>query len=158
MDPIKIVPYNPEWEQQFIDTRRQLESILSNKVVAIQHIGSTSIPGLPAKDVIDVQISVHEFNPAILDALSAAGMRTRTDYRDYHYGLPEKSAELQKWYAREPIGHRRTNIHIRQIGRFNHRFALLFRDFLRSDEQARAQYLIAKQEAAKAYPMISMDI
>ena len=116
MDPIKIVPYNPEWEQQFIDIRRQLESILSNKVVAIQHIGSTSSPGLPAKDVIDVQISVHEFNPAILDALSAAGMRTEL-ITAITIMATRKSAELQKWYAREPMGCRRTNIHIRQIGR-----------------------------------------
>ena len=54
-----------------------------------------------------------------------------------NYGLPEKSAELQKWYAREPIGHRRTNITFDKLGDSITAFALLFRDFRRSDEQAR---------------------
>lgn len=149
---IKIQPYNPEWPIQFLSARDALQEILTGLAIGIEHIGSTAVPGLGAKDVIDIQVTVSSLEQAILDALNNRGWSARSDYFDLFDGLDTGSPELTKYYAREPKGSRRVHVHIRVAGRFNHRFALLFRDYLRSNENARRQYLIFKQQAALAYP------
>jgi GrpB-like predicted nucleotidyltransferase (UPF0157 family) len=53
---------------------------------------------------------------------------------------------------REPEGERRAHIHIRELGRFNQRYALLFRDYLRSSENVRAEYELLKRQASQLFP------
>lgn len=150
---IIIQPYNRDWPAQFISARQRLREILGHLAVGIEHIGSTAVPGLGAKDVIDIQVSVKSLTPGILDALNASGWRARLGDPDIFDGMASESPELTKYYAREPKGDsQRIHVHIREVGRFNHRFALLFRDFLRADENARAQYQTFKRQAALAYP------
>jgi GrpB-like predicted nucleotidyltransferase (UPF0157 family) len=59
---------------------------------------------------------------------------------------------LRKLYMREPEGERRTHIHIREFGRFNQRYALLFRDYLRASVPVRQAYELLKQRAALLFP------
>ena len=76
---IEIVPYNPGWPIEFREIAGRLRQGLGDLALRIDHIGSTSVPGLDAKDIIDVQITV-----ASLDARFAAAMA------DIGYTLPER--------------------------------------------------------------------
>lgn len=149
---LEIVPCNPDWPGQFATVAAGIRHALGEHALAVEHIGSTAVPGLGAKDVIDVQVSVARLDPLLLSLLDHHGFRARGDSCDLFDGIPAGSPELAKYYAREPAGQRRVHIHIREAGRFNHRFALLFRDFLRADEYARGQYLECKIQASKVYP------
>jgi GrpB-like predicted nucleotidyltransferase (UPF0157 family) len=93
----------------------------------------------------------------LTSALRAAGFRHGAlfDYDVFH-GRAETDPELRKLYMREPEGERRAHIHIRELGRFNQRYALLFRDYLRASERVRTEYELLKRRAAQLFPD-SMD-
>lgn len=73
------------------------------------------------------------------------------DY-DVFRDKPDGDPELQKLFVREPAGQRRAHIHIRESGRFNQRYALLFRDYLRASPSVRASYELVKRQAAELFP------
>jgi GrpB-like predicted nucleotidyltransferase (UPF0157 family) len=110
--------------------------------IRIDHIGSTSVPGLAAKPVIDIQISVDQLEP--VQPFCAPLQRFGFVYRPDN---PERT----KRYFREPPGHPRTHIHVRRAGSFSEQFPLLFRDFLRADSEAAAGYEGAKRSLAERY-------
>jgi GrpB-like predicted nucleotidyltransferase (UPF0157 family) len=113
------------------------------------------VPGLSAKDVLDVQLTVADLAAVtrLTGPLRRAGFRQgETAQYDEFHGLPADSAELRKLYLREPEGERRTHLHLREAGRFNARYALLFRDYLRANAPARAEYELLKQRAAALFP------
>jgi GrpB-like predicted nucleotidyltransferase (UPF0157 family) len=89
----------------------------------IDHIGSTAVPGLAAKPIVDIQISVPAFEP--LDAF-------RVPLVQLGYVFRADNQERTKRYFREPPGDRRTHIHVRRAGSFSEQLALLFRDFMRT--------------------------
>lgn len=72
---IAIVEPNPEWPQRFQDTKARIESVLGPIAMGIHHVGSTSVPGLPAKDVIDIDLVVKDIKDeaAYVDALQSLG-------------------------------------------------------------------------------------
>jgi GrpB-like predicted nucleotidyltransferase (UPF0157 family) len=141
-DPVVIVPYDPAWPGLFRAQAAGLRAALGDVARRIDHIGSTSVPGLAAKPVIDVQISVVGFEP--LDAyrrpLEALGYVWRAD-----------NPERTKRYFREAPGQRRTHIHVRRAGSFSEQLALLFRDFLRVRPDEAARYADLKRELAERY-------
>jgi len=149
---ISIRPYDGRWPSEFEAARRDLRAALGAAALAVEHIGSTAVPGLGARDIVDIQVSVAELDPGLVGTLDAHGWRARSGDRDVFHGIPPGSPELAKLYAREPEGRRRIHVHVRQAGRFNHRFALLFRDFLRADDNACEQYEALKRQAAAAHP------
>jgi GrpB-like predicted nucleotidyltransferase (UPF0157 family) len=57
-DPIVVVPYDPEWPNLFFGLGRQLRSVLGDQAIRIDHIGSTALPNIAAKPIIDIQIAV----------------------------------------------------------------------------------------------------
>ena len=86
-------------------------------------------------------------------SLIAVGFRQGTtfEYDEFH-GKPETDVELRKLYMREPERERRVHIHIRELGRFNQQYALLFRDYLRASKVVREEYEYLKQRAAQLFP------
>lgn len=153
--PIVIVPYQPRWVDEFGQIGGELRRVLGDTAVRIDHIGSTSIPNLPAKDVIDVQITVADLaDETIVHKLSAAGFVGREGLRrDEFIGFEDQETpQLQKRFFREREGERRTHMHIREDGRFNQRYPLLFRDFLRADEIMCKGYGLIKQRLSEIFP------
>ncbi len=71
---------------------------------------------------------------------------------DDFYGMQENDRQLRKLLIREPEGQRRTHIHVRELGQFNQRYALLFRDYLRDSQAARNAYQVLKQRASELFP------
>jgi len=153
---IEIVPYQERWASEFRSIGAVLRAALGDLALRIDHIGSTSVPGLGAKDVVDVQVTVAAIRPAepLIAAFQVAGYQHRPGRCEDHrplgdLGLPE---EWQKLYFRESDGARRTHIHVREAGRANQRYALLFRDFLRNHGLAAAGYEQAKRALARLHP------
>ncbi len=122
-------------------------------VASADHIGSTSVPGLPAKDVIDLQLGVRDLGTA--DALDEP-LRKAGFIRIAHIDSdtpkphePDPALWRKRLYASADPG-RPVNLHVRQVGSPGWRYALAFRDWLRADAPARVEYLGAKERAAAA--------
>lgn len=141
-DPIWIVPYDPAWPQQFQQLAQLLRTALGSVALRIDHIGSTSIPQLAAKPVIDVQISVADFEP--LDAY-------RQPLEHLGYIFRADNPERTKRYFRESPGQRRVHIHVRRAGSFSEQFPLLFRAYMRTHPEAASEYARLKIELAQRY-------
>lgn len=141
-DAIIVVPYDPAWPELFFALGSSLRASLQGTALRIDHIGSTSVPGLAAKPIIDVQISVASFEPlaAIRDPLTRLGFVHRAD-----------NIDLTKRYFREAPGERRTHIHVRQVGSWGEQFALLFRDFMRCHDDDAQRYAELKYKLAEQY-------
>jgi len=139
---IAIVPYQCDWPDQFAGLGRGLRDGLGDLALRIDHIGSTSVPGLAAKDIIDVQVTARELTTHLDDALQRAGYERVAHITRDHVpaGMPEASEQWSKWFYRERAGARRVNLHVRLAGRANQRYAVLFRDYLRANVEAAAAY------------------
>lgn len=141
-DPVFIVPYDESWPQRFQQLAQPMRAALGSVALRIDHIGSTSVPGLAAKPVIDIQISVADFEP--LDAF-------RVPLESLGYIFHAENPELTKRYFREPPGQPRVHVHVRRVGSFSQQLALLFRDFVRTHPDVAAEYARLKIELAKWY-------
>lgn len=153
MDVVEIVGYDPSWPGAFREVAGRLRITLGDRASRIDHIGSTSVPGLASKDVIDTQVSVER--DAELDGVAqqllAAGWTTRPYIIDMDHqvpGWPEDERTRRKRFLREPPGSRQVNLHVRVIGRANQRYPLLFRDYLRAHPASAQAYATLKRDLA----------
>lgn len=122
--------------------------------LAVDHVGSTAVPGLPAKDVIDLQLAVADLEAAerIAPLLTAVGFPvvpgvTADTPKPSH---PDPDDWQKRFHANSDPG-RPVNLHVRVAGSPGWRYALMFRDWLRADPGARALYGDHKLELADAY-------
>jgi GrpB-like predicted nucleotidyltransferase (UPF0157 family) len=148
--PVEIVDYRPAWRDDFAQLAAAQRAALGALALRIDHIGSTSVPGLCAKDVIDVQVSVAALDAAVIDAFTRAGY-TRTQKISRDHRPPDSvgpDSDWEKLYFRPPPGQRRTHTHVRVLGRPNQRYALLFRDYLIAHPQTAAAYGELKRRLA----------
>jgi GrpB-like predicted nucleotidyltransferase (UPF0157 family) len=139
---VRIAEYDPVWPQRFAELGGRLREALGSVAIRIDHIGSTSVPGLAAKPVIDIQVSVDRLEPVqpFRVPLQRLGFVYRSD-----------NPERTKRYFREAPGRPRTHIRVRQAGSFSEQFPLLFRDFLRANSEAAADYETTKRSLAERY-------
>jgi GrpB-like predicted nucleotidyltransferase (UPF0157 family) len=131
---LHIEPYQSEWVEEFAAIASEIRRGLQDLALRIDHIGSTAVAGLAAKDVIDLQVTVQSLDEDVAAAVLALGF-TRPEgtwQDDPPPGFTGPLEEWQKLLFTEKPGARRSNIHVRVLGRANQRYALLFRDFLRA--------------------------
>ena len=147
---IAIVPYQRDWPDQFARLGRELRSVLGDLALRIDHIGSTSVSGLAAKDIIDIQVSVRALTTQLEDALERAGYESLAHITRDHVpaGRPKDPEQWRKWFYNERGGARRVNLHVRVAERANQRYAVLFRDYLRANAEATAAYAQVKMALA----------
>jgi GrpB-like predicted nucleotidyltransferase (UPF0157 family) len=140
-DPIDVVPYHESWATSFADWRERLRGALDEAVVRVEHVGSTAVPGLPAKPIVDVQVSVRdvEDEASYAPAIEELGVALRFREPEHRYFRPSGG---------QP---RTVQIHVCTAGGEWEREHLLFRDFLRADADARNAYARLKRELAKRY-------
>ena len=145
-DPVRLVPYDERWPDHFAATERDLRVVLAPWVVDIEHIGSTAVPGLPAKPVIDILVGVRTLDDTaeIVAAIESLG---------YEY-VPEFEDELpDRRYFRRWAGGRRSH-HIHLVERANAGWwdrHVRFRDWLRTHPDDRDRYAALKRELAAAH-------
>jgi GrpB-like predicted nucleotidyltransferase (UPF0157 family) len=134
---VAIEPYSERWARDFARLARRLRSVLGEHALRIDHIGSTAVPGLAAKDRIDVQVAVADLADA--NPLGGAAFVELGPVEDHRPpGSDTGSDDWQKRFFQTDEGERRGNVHVRVEGRANHRYALLFRDYLREHSAAAA--------------------
>jgi GrpB-like predicted nucleotidyltransferase (UPF0157 family) len=148
---VTIVDYQPGWPGEFDRIAAELREVLDGKALSIDHVGSTSVPGLEAKDCIDVQVTVVALDEAwAVSRMGLIGFRCRPEpwnRVEVSGGVP-----CQKLVFAPPPGHRLCNVHFREQAGQNARFALLFRDYLRADETARQAWGAFKRRLAARVP------
>ncbi len=148
---VAVVEYRPEWPTEFQQLAGQLSGSLEGLAVAVDHVGSTSVPGLPAKDCIDVQVRMSSIDEARdIPLLAAIGFRCRPEPWNRVEFLA--GHRCRKLVFAPPIGARRCNVHLRESTGANARFALLFRDYLRADAAACRAWGTFKQRLAGSVP------
>lgn len=156
---IEIVDYQAQWPEEFLKIGVHLRRHLGDLALRIDHIGSTSVPNLPAKDLIDIQITVAERTPAVAQAFYSAGFiksRHETDHVP-----PEQPAEphhWEKWLFKSGEGWREVNAHVRMPDRANQRYALLMRDYLRTFPMAAQAYGQTKRAIIQHHPEDDMEV
>lgn len=139
-----VLPYDPAWAEEGLDWADKVRDALGGLALDIDHVGSTAVPGLAAKDALDIQALVFDLDEAgpVVEALAAAGFRHRPDKRGAaaKAGYPADPDCWDEIFFREPEGQRHVHLHVREAGTAAARVALLLRDFLRADDLARVQY------------------
>ena len=150
---IVIRDYDPEWPRQFESIRSSVLDILGTRALRVDHIGSTSIPGLGAKDVIDIQVTVETLDSTIIRKLVNAGYQYWGNITHDHTpsGGDEHPDAWAKLFFSQPGGERRANIHVRVEGNPNQRYPLLFRDYLRAHPNSAKSIDRIKREIAKRH-------
>lgn len=141
--PIQITPYNKIWPDRFAQLAALLRETLGDVALRVDHIGSTAVPGLAAKPVIDIQISVTALEP--VDPF-------RIPLAELGYVYRADNLERTKRYFREPPGALRTHIHVRKLGSFSQQFPLLLRDYLRAHPDELPPYEQLKRRLAAEHP------
>ncbi len=151
---ITIVSYQATWSAEFIMLGRHLRQNLGNLALRIDHIGSTAVPGLAAKDIIDIQVTAQELTPALESALNLAGYQRVSHITQDHSppGKNEQPRDWLKWFFQPAPAQRPVNVHIRMLGRANQRYAILFRDYLRACPPIAQAYAQVKMGLVKYHP------
>ena len=141
-DAVELVSHDRAWKKQFQQIARQVQSICGERIIAVHHIGSTSVPGLAAKPLIDLLpvLRSHEDGEACANFLEPQGFFYLADY-----GIPGRHFFRQ----REPLN---INMHMFEQGSIEIERHVVFRDALRRDTDLRKAYQTLKQGLAKKFP------
>ncbi|XWW99842.1 hypothetical protein V2A60_007856 [Cordyceps javanica] len=138
--PLEVVDPDARWPADFASIKARIEAALGpEELVGVEHIGSTSVAGLPAKDLIDIDVTVPDAmeETRYVPALEAAGFHFLTRERRWHehrlFSLYEpRAATLHVWGPGSPEAARH----------------VIFRDWLRGHAEDRVRYARAKRESA----------
>ena len=154
----ELQPAKPEWPQHADRLMGRLRAALRERhgdvVLGLDHIGSTSVPGLDAKDVIDLQLSVPDLAAAdtLAPVLAAAGFpRVPGITSDVPKASQPASEDWGKRFHANADPGRAVNLHVRAAGSPGWRFALCFRDWLRAEPAAARDYLALKRRLAELH-------
>lgn len=135
---IAVVPYDPAWPGQYGRQAARIQAALGDRIVSLEHIGSTAVPGLPAKPIIDIQLLVEDSGdePAYAGLLEAAGftLRIREPEWEEHRVFKDSNPD--------------TNLHVFSRGSRQAARHLAFRDRLLASDADRDRYAAVKQELA----------
>ncbi len=144
---VELVPYNPEWSQLADqETKRILEN-LSIPVIGIYHIGSTSVPGIKAKPILDFVLEVENLEDVIenVELFKKLGYSSKGEF-----GIPGR-----QFFTKDTNGDRTHHLHVFQQGHPDIERHLVFRDYLRANPDAAREYERLKEELARRFPKAS---
>ena len=142
---VEVVPHDPSWQSVFEDESRQLSVALGDNTIAIHHIGSTSIPTIYAKPIIDILIEVKDLTKVDdrniqIEALGYVAMG--------EFGIIDR-----RFFYKDNLGRIRTHhIHTFKAGSSQIDRHLAFRDYLRCHPEDAQKYSKLKQKLAQQYP------
>ncbi len=141
---ILVVYYDPSWVKDFAREAEKLSQILGDQLVSMHHIGSTAIPGMYAKPIIDILAETGDISR--IDALNA-------DFREAGYQPHgENGVHHRRFFTRDTNGARSHHLHVHQTGDPHIQDHLNFRDYLKAHPQAAQSYASLKRMLARRYP------
>jgi GrpB-like predicted nucleotidyltransferase (UPF0157 family) len=131
---VRLEPHRPEWSERFARERGRILAALGDAADAVEHIGSTAVPDLMAKPIVDILVAVADPEaPSVRAALEAAGYALRVAEPGHRmFRPPARHVHVHVWPAGSP-----------EVGRY-----LAFRDRLRASADDRRAYERLKQELA----------
>jgi GrpB-like predicted nucleotidyltransferase (UPF0157 family) len=135
-----IVPYDPHWPAEFEAERDRIQTALGTLALRIDHHGSTAVPGLAAKPIIDVQISVERLH----SIESCAAALARLGYRH----VPHPDDAVCPFFHRPDTWPHTHHVHVVEAGGDQERRTLAFRDYLRAHVEAAREYEALKRRLA----------
>jgi GrpB-like predicted nucleotidyltransferase (UPF0157 family) len=141
-EEVRPRPYDPSWPEKFLAEEKRLASLLPGVFAEIAHVGSTAIPGMPAKPVIDLLAGVASMALAksLAARICAAGYGTSAEFND--------SLADRQWFMRWAQGHRTHHLHVVVHEGAVWRDHLAFRDALRASSELATRYAELKSQLA----------
>lgn len=143
MRKVEVLPYDPLWVSKFEEEAKTLQLILGSEIIEIHHIGSTSVPGLSAKPIIDMM-------PVVKDISIVDEYREKLLNRGYE-PKGENGIDGRRYFTKGGIN-RTHHIHIYAIGNPQIQRHLAFRDYLSTHSEVAKSYGDLKLELATAFP------
>jgi len=140
---VNLLFYNSKWKELYKREEELLYSSIGNYVLDIQHIGSTSIPGILAKPIIDIAVGLKSLDlvKKIIKPLKSIG---------YQY-LGEKGVTNRHFFVKGIEKNRTHYLHVEKLGSKNWKNHILFRDYLLKNKEAAKEYSQLKRELALKY-------
>ena len=142
--PVVVVDYDPQWPTSYEEEKERILGAIGDVAVAIEHIGSTAVPGLGAKPIIDIMVAVSRLADAerCIEPLQEIGYEYVPEYNDV---IPER-----RYFHKGPPGARTYHLHMVELTSGFWERHLQFRDFLRTHpEEAQRYHQLKKELAAK---------
>lgn len=141
---VQLQAYDPDWAAEFEQEKQRLLDVFGDKLIAIEHIGSTSVPGLSAKPIIDIIAAVNSFDELedFIEPLQKLG---------YEY-MPERMFSDRKFFPKGPHSNRTHHLNLvlkDDVDQWES--PLLFRDYLRNHQEVRDEYAQLKSSLAEKY-------
>lgn len=140
-EPVYVVPYDPFWPAIFEAERARLEAVMGRWVAGIEHVGSTAVPGLDAKPVVDIMAGVRSLGDA------DRCVRTLEEIGYEHRG----EAEVPGRIFFRTASPRACHLHLVVVGGEFWESHLLFRDYLRTQPETASEYARLKHELAPRF-------
>ena len=146
---VELVPYNPEWSTLAVQEAKRILDSFSFPIIGIYHIGSTSVPGLKAKPILDFVLEVEDLDDVLENAVlfEGLGYTSRGEF-----GIPGR-----QFFTKDTNEERTHHLHVFEQGHPDIERHLVFRDFLRANPDAAREYEKLKEKLAKRFPKASGD-
>lgn len=143
--PVGIVNYDPQWPVLYEEEKGRILDVIGRRIAAIEHIGSTAVPELAAKPIIDIMIAVRRLADAdeCIEPLQDIGYEY---VREFEVEMPER-----RFFRKGPPEERTYHIHMIELTSEFWERHLLFRDYLRTHPEVAQQYYQLKKELAARY-------
>lgn len=141
---VEVIPYQKEWVELFKEEQRALSKLLGAALLRVEHVGSTSIPGLSAKPILDIvaEVATLQTAQALIPLLTKAGYQHR----------PEVFPESRVYYVKGPESGRTHHLSFFPQDSLIFREHILFRDFLCANPEQAHQYEQLKKQLAAQFP------
>ncbi len=140
---VTVVPYNAEWKRRYQEETDRLSAALQSHIIAMHHIGSTAIPGILAKPIIDILVEVYQIEviDTLTEQMEAHGYRAHGEH-----GIAGR-----RFFSRDTAAVRTHHIHVFQSGHPDIARLIGFRDYIRSHPDAAQRYSHLKQQLARQF-------
>ena len=142
---VVVLPYVEAWKKDFEEIKAELMAVLDGLVLSVEHVGSTSVPGLAAKPIIDIDVIIEDTDcfEKVRTALETIGYQHEGDL-----GIPGR--EAFKYHGKEHL--RKHHLYVCAKDSDELKRHLSFRDYLRTHPEAVKEYGRIKEEGARLYP------
>jgi len=141
---VRLVPHDPRWLLCYTAAEIELRRCLGHRLIAIEHVGSTAVPGLDAKPIIDIMVGVASLDlpPGLMADLEQLGYEHQ----------PADTVTGRVFFSKGPESGRTHHLSVCEVGSHCWLRQTAFRDALRADPLLRQQYADLKQQLAQRYP------
>jgi GrpB-like predicted nucleotidyltransferase (UPF0157 family) len=141
---VRVVPYDERWVELFEEAAQELRSALGSLISGVHHVGSTAVPGLAAKPILDILVTIADFERGreLIPLLA----ELRYEYR------PDEEIPDRHYFRRRRSSVRTHHLSLAEISSHHHRVTIAFRDALRRDVALAEEYAALKRELAIRFP------